>query len=191
MRRATIASLSSFALIFAFMASPAAQSQSDPLHPKLVPGYQDEHGIFYPFNHEDPDVATPPTAGKITVTFEITVKSTLPAGSKVFCAVSLVASSTSATNPLTDLSYFETGANLATGTGATRTCIVPINYSWKFPLANKNVLAGSYTVVAVDPAIPALGTSSAAAVRGESAAIPGLSAVPSTPTTAITITATL
>lgn len=195
MRKASIAFLSAFALCGALMASAVAAAQSEATHSKLVPGYQDEHGIFHPFNHEEPDAALPVTTGKITVTFDITLTTRLPTGTKVYCAVSLVATSSNLANPLASVSYFEGGGNVATVTGSTATCAVPINYSWNFPLPNnpevKDSLGGNYTVLAIDPAFLAAGSSTAAAVRSESSAIPGLSTVPTTPTTPITVKVTL
>lgn len=192
MRKASIAFLSAFALCGALSASAVAAAQSEATHSKLVPGYQDEHGIFHPFEHEEPDVTAAPTTGVITVTFHITVKTSLPVGTKVYCAVTLVATSVNA-SALTDVSYYETGAGIANSTNTT--CTVPIHYSWNFPLPNtvgaKSTLAGSYTVLAVDTQFPTVGSSTVAAVRSESSTIPGLTAVPTTPTTPLSVNVTL
>lgn len=193
MRKASIAFLSAFVLTGALSASVVAAAQSEATQSKLVPGYQDEHGIFHPFEHEEPDVTAPTTSGKITVTFDITLTTRFPAGTKVYCAVSLVATSVNLSTQ-SDVSYYESGAGVATINGGTATCAVPINYVWHFGSASatvKNSLAGSYTVLAVDTAIPAVGSSTVTALRSEGSTIPGLTAVPTTPTTNLPVNVTL
>lgn len=193
MRKASIAFLSAFALAGAFSVSAVAAAQSEATPSKLVPGYQDEHGIFHPFDHEEPDATLPGIKGTITVSFDITLTTKLPPGTKVYCAVSLVATSVNLSTQ-SDVSYYETGAEVATINGGTATCAVPINYAWNFHAAGatvKNTLGASYTVLAVDTAFPTVGSSTVSAVRSESSAISGLVTVPVAPMTSLAVKVTL
>jgi hypothetical protein len=181
MRKFTIAAIAALALSVAIAGAASASAQVDLFHHKKVLGYQDENGTFHPFTHFLPDAPTATTvSGTIEVTFKITIKSSFPSGTKIYCGADITVESIDDANPLALAIYGEEGASLASGT----TCTVKIPYSWTINAAGTgvtNYYTGSYAVVAYDPSLPTLTT--AIGVREVTGAYVDLGKIPATGTT--------
>jgi hypothetical protein len=158
MRKFTVAAVAAIALSVAVAGAASASAQIDLFHHKKTLGYQDENGTFHPFAHTLPDAATATTVtGTIEVTFKLTIKSSFPSGTKIYCGADVTAESISETEPLATVIYGEEGASAASGT----TCTVTIPYSWIIhsPAATvTNYFDGSYAVIAYDSSLPSVAT---------------------------------
>ncbi len=132
----------------------AAGAQLPNSQHKKVLGYQDENGAFHPLNRAVPDAATSVTVtGTINITFHITVKSSFPSGTKIYCGAVVTAESETASDPLKTIVYEEEAAAEASGT----TCTATIPYSWTINPSGTGVVdvfTGSYTVLAVNSSVP-------------------------------------
>jgi len=135
-------------------ASVTASAQFQPNHSKRVMGYQDEDGVFHPFSRVVPDAATSQTfTGTIEVTFNITVKSTFPSGTKIYCGATADVVSESASAPSAPIVIGEEGA----AAGTTTACTVNIPYSWTIYPSGVTVInewSGGYTVGAINSSLP-------------------------------------
>jgi len=115
-------------------------------------GYYDRTtGAFTPVKPEATDNAEPATTATVTGEFEftinITLKSTLPKNGIVGCDADAYI-----TDPVTELSYAETGAAVATGSGSTWTCKVTIPYSWILtsPITAADVVGLDYDATLIE-----------------------------------------
>jgi hypothetical protein len=154
MRKFTVAAVAAIALSVAVAGAASASAQIDLFHHKKTLGYQDENGTFHPFAHTLPDAATATTVtGTIEVTIKLTIKSSFPSGTKIYCGADTTVESINDTNPLATVIYGEEGASIASGT----TCTVKIPYAWTINAAGvgiTNYYTGSYAVVAYDSSLP-------------------------------------
>ncbi|HTX77333.1 MAG TPA: hypothetical protein VMD29_14075 [Terracidiphilus sp.] len=164
-----------------------------PSHQKTV-GYQDEQGVFHPFNQAVPDtVAKTDYTGTLDVTIHITVKSTFKTGTIIACGTEALVSSYSETNPLAGLSYEEWDYAEATGSGTSYTCTLKIPYSWSLLSPGTGVansMSATYEVLALAPSGSIFSTGNGlrytAGPLATSASIPAIGA-----TTSYTINATI
>jgi hypothetical protein len=170
----------------------SAYSQMSPSHQKTV-GYQDEQGVFHPFNQMVPDIAKTDYTGTIDVTVKITVKSTFKTGTIIACGTEALVSSYSATNPLAGLSYDEWNYAEATGSGTSYTCTLKIPYSWSLLSPGtgvENSMSATYEVLALAPSgsifSTGLGLRETSGPIVQSAPIPAIGA-----TTSYTVNATI
>jgi len=156
MRSKRCAALAAIALSVVVAGSATAKAQYLPGEGKKVFGYQDESGTFHATPRNSPDVTSPYTvySGTITVTFDITTKSSLPSGTKLYCGVTVTGNNSSGeyAYPV----YEQEGATAATGD----TCTISVPYSWKLNTPIDSALADSFgvtfTVIAVDTSIPTM-----------------------------------
>jgi hypothetical protein len=157
MRSFPFAALAALSLSLALAGSSAsAQSPFNP-HKKVL-GYQDESGNFHPLARVVPDASGATTyTGTIDVTFDITIKSSFPSGTKIYCSVDLTVESAGSTTFADDTAYEESGLGVASGTSGTSTCTVKIPYSWVLATPSKTVVdafSASYSVVAISSSSP-------------------------------------
>jgi hypothetical protein len=75
-----------------------------------------------------PDATTEPTTGTLEVIFKISVKSSFPSGSKLYCLVEAIAISDAST---AGHSAVETNVESQTLNSAAPSCTVTIPYSWQ------------------------------------------------------------
>jgi hypothetical protein len=134
--------------------STSAVAQLKTSEHKKVLGYQDENGAFHPLNRALPDAATSTTVtGAITLTIHLTIKSSFPSGTKIYCSSDILAVSDNAAKPLSPVEYEEEAVSLASGS----TCTTTVPYSWTIYPAGTGVtssFSGGYTVFATSPSIP-------------------------------------
>jgi hypothetical protein len=173
----------------ALSVSANAQFNRDSHKPAI--GYQDENGTFHPMERVEPDASALTTVkGVVKINFVISVRTTLPSGTKIYCGADLHAESVSETNPTAVETYDEEAA----AQGTTTSCSLTINYAWNiYPTAVtvENLLSGSYTVVAYNPELPTVATTSVGS-RESTSTIAGLTKIPATgTTTTLTIDVTL
>ena len=137
MRSFPLAALAAFSLSFA-LASSSASAQSAFSPHKKTPGYQDENGNFHPLARAVPDASSSTTyTGTIDVTFDISVKSSFPGGTKIYCSVEVIVESVGSTTPSDDTEYVESGVSGASAATGNPTCTVKIPYSWVLGTASK------------------------------------------------------
>jgi len=190
----TIAALT-LSVALAGSAMATAQTDEFPTHHKKVFGYQDpDTGVFHAVKRALPDAATTTTLnGILEVTFNLTVKSTFPSGTKIYCEAVFNVSSeviTGATVAAAD--YGETGIGTASG----NTCTVKIPYSWVLPAVGAtavkvDTLIGNY-VVGTGLALSQITAGSTVVEREVDGAIVNTKVFPSNGvTTPYTIAATL
>lgn len=205
MRRISAAAITAFTLTLAFTVSSSATAQSESTQHRKIFGYQDvETGDFHPLPRVDPEVtgAASPTTGSYQVTFNITLKSSFPSGTRIGCEIvvdetSLVTVTTPV--PSTSLSsYTETAeSTVAAGAAGSKvTCVADLPYSWIIPASAggttvRTTVGGSYSV----SAIYASGTGTTTATvkeRSSSSQLAISTKVPATgSTTSLTVNATL
>jgi hypothetical protein len=94
-----------------------------------------------------------PIGGDFHVTFNISVKSALPAGATVWCT--LEAAVEDGTTTLLGV-YNEWATVEATGTGAARTCVLDLHYSWPLVTPSNDQVGFQYAVQVSPPAISGL-----------------------------------
>ncbi len=131
-------------------AMAAAQTDVFPTHHKKVYGYQDpDTGVFHAVKRALPDTAATTTlAGTLEVTFNLTIQSTFPSGTKIYCeAIFEVSSEVISGTTVAAADYGES----AIGTASANKCTVKIPYSWVLPAAgatavSANSLSGTYVV---------------------------------------------
>jgi hypothetical protein len=131
-------------------ASAVAQSDVFPAHHKKVFGYQDpDTGVFHAVKRALPENATTTTlTGTFDVTLNLTIKSSFPSGTKIYCEVVFEVSSEVVTGETTAAAeYGET----AIGTASGNTCTARVPYSFVLPVAGSTAvkvdsLSGSYVV---------------------------------------------
>jgi hypothetical protein len=148
-----------------------------------IPGYLDpKTGAFKPMakppveESESPAVAA--TAGDFKVTFTITVKSAIPATAPITCTFSA-----STFEAATGLSMNDSMSVTATGTGATRKCVLDMFYSWPLSSPASDTVSLDYSVSAGGPG------SSGTVFRDSFQSLP--SKKPASGTTTLTITSTI
>ena len=160
MQMKKLAQFAILAIGIAITGSQMAGAQELTTHqPKRVFGYMDENGVFHtPHAMPDASAATTETlTGTLEVTFNITIKSTLPKGYVLFCNAGFGLSSLSETAPTNPTIYSEEGATTTT----TTSCTVTIPYSWIVYTPGstvENELTGTYSVFAVNPTATGIGT---------------------------------
>jgi hypothetical protein len=120
--------------------------QSNPFHIKMLGNQAAQAGVIHATGRGTPDtVPTTPTVynGTYELTFNLDVKSTFPAGTKIWCEAEISVEGF----------YDETEFGQASG----NTCVVKMPYSWLLPKASTGVVdfnfTGKYAVIATDPAI--------------------------------------
>jgi hypothetical protein len=183
MRRIPVAK----ALLFAVATTGliVAKAQVQPVNHKKTAGYLDEDGTFHQLSPM-PEATTYSTdTGKIVVTFEVKLESTIPHGAVVGCGLTIVEeTSYTLTVPPFDIvgqSYTDTAASTvsAGATGSTVACTVTLPYSWQIPVAPSGATGGpslgaSYVVAVYNPSSTSIIGSSLEAYRSEGSTIPTL-----------------
>ncbi len=156
MRGIPSAFLGTITLGFVLAGAAAAGAQLLTSQHKKVLGYQDENGAFHPLTRGVPDAATSTTVtGTIKVTFNLTIKSSLPSGTKIYCGAEVDAESENEATPLSPVIYVEEAGTVASGT----TCSATIPYSWTLYSSGATVInafTGTYSIVAINSSIPSL-----------------------------------
>jgi hypothetical protein len=192
MRNLTLAAFAAVALGVALTGS-AANAQLAPGEHKKTIGYQDDNGTFHPLPVAMPDVVTSQTfTGAIKVVFTITPKTSLPSGTKVYCGVSVIATSENELAPTAGPITYAEGA--AVIESSTTSCTVEIPYSWVLnpPAATTvNEYSGTYYVVAVNASSPTV-VGETTGIRSVSGPFVGGAKMPANGATTIyTVAATL
>jgi len=141
-----------------------------------IPGFLDPRtGMFTArVQSQEPTAdVTPDTAaltdytGTWTFTIDITVSSAIPASAVIACDAQLSVDDISISAGPSNGTYFEHQGVLATGSGGSRTCVIPLHYSWYLYNAGAtgtDTVVYSYNVTAVE-AIPVGSTTEVVELR--------------------------
>jgi hypothetical protein len=157
-------------------------SQASERNGQGILGYFDpQTGAFKPLAKSAPEEmesAAAATAGDFKVTFNITVKSAIPPTATITCIF------TASTADLTSgLSMNDSMSVAATGSGASRKCVLDMFYSWPLSSPTSDTVSLSYSITAA-------GTGTSGPVTRESfQTLP--SKKPANGTTSVTITGTI
>jgi hypothetical protein len=112
-----------------------------------IPGYLDpQTGSFKPMAKappEETESTAAATGGDFKVTFNITVKSALPATAAITCIFTA-----STTDLASGLTMNDSMSVVATGTGASRKCVLDMFYSWPLASAASDTVSLSYSITA-------------------------------------------
>ena len=151
-----------------------------------IPGYLDPRtGTFKPLANlapqEEPEIeAATPSPGDFAVTFNISVKSSIPSTETIACAFNAQVFGDASGKTVTDSMTVA-----ATRSGATATCKLKMFYSWPLTSPNTDSVSLDYQIVTgefVSPALPIrLSTQTLSSIK-----VPAIGA-----TTTMTIAATI
>jgi len=110
-----------------------------------IPGYLDPRtGAFKPMAKaplEESDIEVTSTAGDFKVTYNITVKSSIPSTAPVLCTFETFVSDIGS-----GLTMSDTMTVAATGSGSSRSCSLDMFYSWPLSTPGNDMVTLSYSV---------------------------------------------
>jgi len=160
--------------------------QTKPTAPSGIPGYLDPRtGTFKPLANiappeESETEAVAASSGDFAITFNISVKSSIPSTETIACVFDAVVFGDSSGKSVTDSMTVA-----ATRSGATATCKLKMFYSWPLASPTTDLVSLDYEIVAgefVSPALPLrISTQTLSSIK-----VPALGA-----TTTMTIAATI